>query len=105
MPKASQRKGREGQREAAKIAAEFDLTPRVHGNYEALDISIEGDPYEVKRCENLSLKRAYDALNAKARGLIARLNRCEWIIAVDYRDWLEDQRELKQLRAEKEKRI
>jgi hypothetical protein len=98
MGKSSQRKGRGGEREAAQKAAEFDLRTRVHGIWEALDISIEGDPYEVKRCEQLSIRRAYDALNAGARGMIARCNRLPFLIVVDYRDWLEDQRELKELR-------
>jgi hypothetical protein len=99
MGKSSQRKGRGGELEAAEKAAEFDLSIRVHGIYEAHDISIEGDPYEVKRCEQLSLKRAYHALHAGARGQIARCNREPWLITVDYRDWLEDQQELKRLRS------
>jgi hypothetical protein len=98
MGKPSQRKGRVGELEAAKEAEAFDLTTRVHGNYEALDISIEGDPFEVKRCEQLSIRKAYDALHAGARGQIARCNREPWLITTDFKDWLEDQRELKELR-------
>lgn len=101
MGKPSQRKGRGGELEAAEIAKEFGLGTRVHNIYEAHDISIEGDPYEVKRCEQLSIKRAYDALHANARGQIARINREPWLITVDYKDWLEDQRELVGLRARK----
>jgi hypothetical protein len=98
--KPSQRKGRAGEHEAWDIAEPFGLSGRVHNIYEAHDITIEGYPFEVKRCEQLSLKRAYDALESDARGLIARCNRHGWIIAVDYKDWLEDQAELKQLRSQ-----
>lgn len=98
MSKASQRKGRGGELEAAKEADEFGLDTRVHGQWEALDITIEGYPYEVKRCENLSLRRAHDAFEAEARGLIARINRKQFTITLDYKDWLEDQAELKRLR-------
>ena len=94
----SQRKGRHAEHEAAKEAAGFDLKTRVHGIWESLDISIEGDPYEVKRCEHLSIRKAYDALHAGARGQIARINREDWLITLAYKDWLEDQQELKRLR-------
>jgi len=96
--KSPQRKGRAAEREAVKEATDFGLSARVHGIYESLDITIDGDPYEVKRCEHLSIRRAYDALHAGARGQIARINREPWLITVDYKDWLEDQRELKELR-------
>src|SRR5262245_5557202 len=104
MGRGQQRKGRGGEREAAREAADFLLRTRVHGIYEAHDISIEGEPFEVKRCEKLSIKRAYDALNAGARGMIARLNREPWVIVLGYRDWLADQMELHTLREEKETR-
>lgn len=97
--KSSQRKGRTEELAAAKEAGEFDLTFEVHDIYAPLDITIEGDPYEVKNCERLSIKTVYHALRAGARGLIYRCNRERRIIAVDYRDWLEDQQELKLLRA------
>jgi hypothetical protein len=97
--KSSQRKGRVGEYEAAEEATPFGLTARVHGQYEALDISIEGDPYEVKRCESLSARKALAALHAGARGTIWRPNREPWGIFVGYKDWLEVLAELKELRA------
>jgi hypothetical protein len=98
VSKSSQRKGRDAEYEAARIAEPFDLKVRVHGIWEAHDISIEEDPYEVKRCEVLSIRRADDALEAGARGMISRCNRKPWKITVDFKDWLEDQRDLKRLR-------
>lgn len=98
MGKSSQRRGRRGEREAASEANEFDLQTRVHGIYESLDISIEGDPYEVKTCERLSMRVVTNALIAGARGVIHKFRREPRTMTVGYRDWLEDQRELKELR-------
>jgi len=107
MGRPQQRKGRRGEINTALEAEEFGLRTRVHGQYERLDISIEGDMYEVKTCERLGMRAVTDALRAedpdapnapKPRGVIHKFSREPRTITTDFRDWCEDQQELKELR-------
>ena len=96
MGKASQRKGRAAEHECANDAKGYGLETRVHNIYEALDISIEGEPFEVKRRAEIH-KMAYNALHSGARGLILRGDREQWLITISYRDWLEREQYIKHL--------
>jgi hypothetical protein len=94
--KSSQRKGRAGEHECANDAKAYGLSSRVHGIYEALDVSIDGEPFEVKRRAGFH-KMAYNALHSGAKGLIGRADREQWLITTSFRDWLERERYIKKL--------
>lgn len=97
MGKSSQRKGRAAEHECAELCAEgYGLKARVHGIWESLDVSIDGEPYEVKRRADVH-KLGYNALHSGAKGLILRADREQWLITTSFRDWLERERYIKKL--------
>ena len=89
MGAKSQRKGRAGEHEVRDLALAFNLPARTHNIYESLDVTIDGEPYEVKRKKQIC-KVAYNAMHSGAAGLIFRSDRERWLITIPFEDWLKD---------------
>lgn len=78
--RASQRKGRNGEREVRDILnAAWPGSSCVKGIYEPLDINWDGRDCEVKR-KSRGMKEAYDALANGAGAFFFRADRKEWLI-------------------------
>jgi Holliday junction resolvase len=99
MPKNSRRKGAEGERELAKVLRQYGYESRRGQQYSGANgdadvVGLPGIHIECNRVEKLNL---YDAMSqaisdAKADEIPAvfhRKNRCEWLITMKLKDFME----------------
>ena len=104
----SREKGCKGERELSKILRDYGYTARRGQQYSGANgdadvIGITGVHIECKRVERLNI---HDAMNQAVRDandgeipvVMHRKNRTEWLVTQRLDDWLEERRELDELR-------
>jgi Holliday junction resolvase len=99
MPKNSRRKGAEGERELAKILRQYGYESRRGQQYcgangDADVIGLPGIHIECKRVEKLNLYDAMsqaisDAKTDEIPAVFHRKNRCEWLVTMKLKDFME----------------
>ncbi len=78
MGRASQRKGRRNELALAKLLQELGHEVRVHTQWEAWDLSVDGTPVEVKVRKN-GFGLFYDLLEGDIATVYCRADRRPWI--------------------------
>lgn len=104
----SREKGCKGERELSKILRDYGYTARRGQQYSGANgdadvIGITGVHIECKRVERLNI---HDAMNQAVRDardgeipvVMHRKNRTEWLVTQRLEDWLNERRELDELR-------
>ena len=79
MSRANQRKGRRNELELAKLLQRCGFEVRVHGQYEPLDLTVEGVPAEVKTRKG-GFGLLYQAVDAGAGLFFAKADRKPWLM-------------------------
>ena len=104
----SREKGCKGERELSKILRDYGYTTRRGQQYSGANgdadvVGITGVHIECKRVERLNI---HDAMNQAVRDaregeipvVMHRKNRTEWLATMRLSDWLNERRELDELR-------
>lgn len=104
----SRDKGCKGERELAKILRDYGYTARRGQQYSGVNgdadvVGIPGLHIECKRVEKLNIHDAMqqavrDAREGEIPVVMHRKNRTEWLATVRLSDWLNERRELDELR-------
>lgn len=104
----SREKGKAGELELARILREYGYTARRGQQYSGVNgdadvVGIPGLHIECKRVEKLNIHDAMqqavrDAREGEIPVVMHRKNRTEWLATVRLSDWLNERRELDELR-------
>lgn len=104
----SREKGKAGELELARILREYGYTARRGQQYSGVNgdadvVGIPGLHIECKRVEKLNIHDAMqqavrDAREGEIPVVMHRKNRAEWLATVRLSDWLNERRELDELR-------
>lgn len=97
----SNKKGKVGEREFAKLCREHGYEARRGQQYSGIEgedvVGLPGIHIEVKRVERLNIEDAMAQSKADAKAVVPivahRKNHCEWLITMTAEDWFNMYRE------------